>query len=205
MSAVFTSPEDCVNDALVRIGYKRRIGNIYEGSAAAKVALDIYSQTRDAMLRDGDWGFARRDISLTLLKSAPIGGYIPPTVWSNIYPPVPWPYEYTYPGDCLKIRNIITPPLFIPNYDPRSSNYVVANDTAYSPARKVILCNVGPAALMRYTGQVTDPSTWEPLFSEALSAALARRLAPALANLETEKAEAADEQVQTATAEMTQG
>lgn len=199
MTAVLTSPEAIINDALVRIGYKRRIGSVWEGSEPAKVALDIYGQTRDQMLRDGDWGFARRDLTLTLLKSAPANGFYP-TGWTNTYPPVPWSFEYSYPADCLKIRSIKLPPLFIPNYLPKAVNFSISNDNSYTPAKKVVLCNVGPSALAVYTAQVTDPSTWEASFSEALSAELARRLAPALANLDLAKIEAGDEIAETGAA-----
>ena len=88
------SPEDLLNNTLVRLGFKLRIGSIWEGSEQAKKALDIYVQTRDTLLRDGDWPFAERDVQPTLLKAAPPNGYVPPTVWSSAYPPLPWANEY---------------------------------------------------------------------------------------------------------------
>ena len=60
-------------------------------------------------------------------------------------------------------------------------------------------------AILTYTGQITDPTTWEPLFVEALAASLARRLGPGLVGAESLKAEAGDEQVETSFADMTQG
>ncbi len=208
MTAVFTSPEDIINDALVRIGVKLRIGSIYDGSAPAKVALDIYGQTRDQMLRDGDWGFARGDVTMTLLKSAPAGGYIT-VAWSNTYPPLPYRYEYEYPDDCLKVRAIRAPQLFIPDFDPQPVVFDTPNDTIFhdpdpSTVEKVIVCNV-QNAILTYTRQVTDPATWEASFTEAFCAQLGRRLAPALASLELAKIEAGDEQIETAAANVTQG
>lgn len=205
MSLVLTSPEDVINDALVRIGRKQRIGSIQEGSESAKVALDIYGQTRDEMLRDGDWGFVERNITIAATKQAPTGGYATQDWDPSTNPPIPWWFQYTYPSDCLKVRSIKVQPIFLPNFDPQPIAFKIANDNGYSPARKVILCNVGPSALMVYAAQIIDPSTWEASFTEALCAALARRLAPALANLQTEQAEATDEQVEAAAANMTQG
>lgn len=205
MSAVLTNPTAIVNDALVRIGYKRRIGNLYEGSEASKLALDIYGQTRDEMLRTGNWLFARRDLVMTLLKSAPAAGYLPPVVWSDAYPPLPWKFEYVYPDDCLKVRSIRPQPIFLANYDPKAVNYSLANDVSYTPAKKVILCNVPAPAYLVYTAQVTDPATWEVSFTESLCASLGRRLAPALANLQTAQAEAGDEKVETEMAAETRG
>lgn len=198
MSAVITSPAQVVNLALSRIGYKKRIGNLYEGSEASKKALDIYAQTRDQLLRDGNWQFARRDAQLVLLKQAPAGGYVT-TPWSTAYPPPPWRYEYTYPSDCLKVRNIKAQQIFA-NFLPRAVNFSVYNDSAYSPARKVILCDVGPTAIATYAAQVTNPASWEATFVEALAAELGKLLAPALDTLDAAKMAAVDAAVTNAKA-----
>ncbi len=184
------SPEDVVNNALVRSGYKMRIGSLYDGSAASKCALDIYGQTRDELLRSADWGFAERDVALTLLKTAPAGGYVSPIVWSSTYPILPWRYEYAYPADALKVRSVRRTTFFLPDYDPKPNVWRVANDQSVNA--QVILCNVASAILV-YTGQVTDPLAWEPSFTETLCASLARRLGPALVNLDAAKVEAGDE------------
>jgi hypothetical protein len=204
MSAVVQSVADIVNLSLVRIGYKKSIGNLYDGSEASRVALRIYGQTRDALIRDGDWDFAERNIAMTLLKQAPANGYVPPVVWSSAYPPIPWFFEYAYPADCLKDRAVKGTPLVLPNFDPQPNVYSVDNDTAFNPAQRVILCNV-PNALLVYAGQVTDPTTMSVDFIELLAAALGRRLAPALTSLQTAQMEGADEKVSAEEAGMEQG
>lgn len=203
MSAVLTSPEDVINAVLQRIGYPQRIGSIYEGTRPAKVALDVYGQTRDQMLRDGDWGFARRDLGLTLLKSAPTNGFYA-APWTNAYPPLPWLYEYTYPTDCLKVRAVRQTPAFIPDFDPKSNIFDTPNDNSYTPAVKVIVCNLSNA-VATYTGQITNPTTWEASFTEGLIADLGRRFSAALATPEVEKIEASDEQAEVGIANVTQG
>lgn len=203
MVAVVNSVADVVNLALVRLGSKNRIGSIWDGSLEAKVALDCYSQTRDAVLRDGDWGFAERSISLTLLKSAP-ASYVPPNVWSNAYPPLPWNFEYAYNDDFIKVRAIKPAPIFVQDFDPKPVVFRIANDDTFTPSQKVILCNV-PNAICIYTAQVTDPTVWEPLFIETLAAALARRMAVGLSGPDMAKAEAADEQVEMGAATASQG
>lgn len=192
MPLSLAAPEDLVNDALVRTGIRWRVGSLYDGSPPAKCALDIYSQTRDELLRSEDWGFAERDLSLLVLKTAPPGGYFPPTTWNSTYPIPPWRYEYAYPVDCLKVRAIRPQPLIIPEPDPRPHVWRLANDASLLPPAQVILTDVVQAILV-YTGQVTNPLLWEPLFVETLIAALSRRLAPALATLDLEKLEGADE------------
>lgn len=203
MALVLTSPADIVNAALVRIGYKDLVGELYEGSEAAQMALAIYGQTRDEMLRAGDWGFAERNVALTLLKQAPPGGYLSP--WTNAYPPLPWLYEYAYNSDMLKVRTVKPTTIFVPNFDPQPFIFSIENDTSFSPARKVILCNVQNAICV-YTGQITDPTTWEPDFAEALIEALGQRLAPSLTqSLDAAKLEGAEAQMGRQTAEQEQG
>lgn len=205
MANVVTSPEDLINVTLARIGYKGRVGSIWEGSVAAKKVLDIYAQTRDELLRSYDWGFAERNVDLTMLKQAPPGGYIPPMTWNPTnYPALPWTFSYTYPSDCLKVRAVKPTPLFIPNFAPVYWKWSVENDQTYAPPQKVILCNV-PGAVLTYTGQITNPLDWEADFSEAFAAMLGQRLAPALVGLDVAKLEAQDSGQQMATSQTEQG
>ncbi len=192
MVASVDSPADVVNVALRRIGYKLHVANLFDGSKAADQVLDIYAQTRDAIMRDGEWPFAERTMSMQLLKQAPAGGYIPPNVWTTANPPLPWLFEYAYPTDCLNVRSVKPVPLFIPEFDPQPCVYGIANDNALNPPAKVILCNVA-SAVLTYTGQVTDPATWEPDFIEEFAGALGRRLPALGGGVEMVKMEAADE------------
>lgn len=205
MPASVTSAADLANLALKRIGFVLRIGSLYDGSKQAKIILDVYAETRDELLRSGDYGFAERNINMTLLKSAPTGGYFPPNVWDpTVNPAPPWFFEYFYPGDCLKVRAIKATPQFIIDFDPQPVVFAVENDNTYTPAQKVILCNV-PSAVLTYTGQITDPTTWEADFCEDFAAALGRRIAPALMGLDAAKLAAADEQQSDSVAENTEG
>ena len=192
MPASVQNPADVVNLALLRIGYRMRIGNLYDGSAAAKAALDIYAQTRDDLLSDGNWEFAERNAAGVLLKSAPIGGYVPPNLWTTAFPAVPWLFSYQFPSDALKIRAVKSVPIFVPDFDPQSHAYSVDNDNGFNPPQRVVLSNVAGAVIV-YTGQVTDPSQWDVEFVEALAAELGRRLASGLVGLEAAKMAAADE------------
>ena len=211
MALTLTSPEDVINDSLARIGYKLRVGSIYEGSPAAKKALDVYGQTRDELLRQNDWGFAERNVNMTLLKSAPPlpgggYGYIPPATWNPATnPPLPFYFSYAYPSDCLKVRAIKSPSTYfvLPNMDPRPRLWKIANDNSYNPAQKIICCYVGNAELV-YTGQVTDPTTWESDFVESMCTRLAQLLAPTF-NPEMLKIVVPDEAQSMATAEANQG
>lgn len=198
------NPADVVNNALRRIGYKLRVGSLYDGSEAANQALDIYGQTRDQLLTDFDYPFAERNVALTLLKSAPAGGYVPPTTWTTAtHPPVPWAYEYAWPADCLKVRALKQSPLFLFNPDPQPILYDAANDTVSAVVQRVILANITDAIAV-YTGRITDPTQWDVRFTEALAAELGRRLVLVLGSSGAIQAVAQDQAQQVAEAERVQ-
>lgn len=178
MPASIQSPADVVNLALRPIGYRLRVANLDDGSEAASQALDIYAQTRDQLLRGSDWYFAQTQIVAVLLKSAPADGYPPPTQWNPATNPIlPWKYEYEYPSDCLKVRNLkATQPLLI-NVDPQPNLWREGHDPDLN--QKVIYTNVAAANLV-YTRQVTNPAEWESDFVESFATALGRRLLPVL-------------------------
>ena len=180
MPASVTSPADVLNISLRNIGYALRVGSLLDGSKAASAALDVYAQTRDDMLRDGEWAFCERNIAATTLKSAPAGGYFD-TPWSAAtHPPWPWLYSYTYPTDCLKVRMIKPQPGFMLNMTPLPTNYSVVNDNGYATPLRVIVGNLQDP-ILTYAGQVTSPADWPPDFIDALAAALGTRLKRALA------------------------
>ena len=158
--------EDILNAALRRAGYSMAIGSIYEGSRAARAALDFYGQTRDALLSEFDWSFARATVSLgDPIKTAPAGGYMG-TPWTNAYPPPPWVFEYAYPDNCINIRALRPTPLFIPELLPRVNDFAQAYDDALQA--KVVLTNLANA-LAVITRQVTNPAEWQDNdFIEAL-------------------------------------
>ena len=201
MAQVLQSPEDICNAAIAQLGWPRRIGSLYDGSAASKIFLDIYSHTRDVKLREFEWGLAERTAPLDLLKTAPVGGYTAATPWTSAYPAPGWIFEYAYPTDCVMIRSLRTNVAFVPNFDPRPSLFRIANDTIAGTQQKVILSNLA-SALAVYTGQVTDPSLWEPGFAEALVDALAMKVQ---ANPEARKLAIQEDAMESQGAEMRLG
>ena len=162
--------EDVVNLALREIGYARPISDLYEGSRASRAALDIYSQTRDEVLREHNWPFATRDAALvTNGQTAPAG----------------WLYEYTFPAGAIRLRNLKPTTVPSPNYDPAPVLWAEWNDSRLNPAARVVLSNTGSVTAV-YVARITDPSTWEPGFAGALISRLARRLELVLSRNEKE-------------------
>jgi len=170
--------EDICNKALRRIGYPTPIGSIYEGSVASRAAIEIYVQARDELMESEDWQFARQEIGLKLLKTAPVGGY-GLTPWTSIYPLLPWIYEYAYPSGCLRIRSVRPTPVALPEWDPVPNIFTIANDSALG--QKVVLSNLA-GAVASFTALIDDPAQWspEPRFIEALIERLALRFQEAL-------------------------
>ncbi|HEV2674157.1 MAG TPA: hypothetical protein VGV37_06405 [Aliidongia sp.] len=212
MAFSVNSPSDIINNALVKIGHQQQLGSLWDGSDEAQKALAIYGQTRDQLLRTGDWDFARRDISVTATKTAPQipggYGYIPPTLWDpTVNPPLPFLFQYAYPDNCLKVRSIRPTPLFVPNFDPWPRVFSTTNDnSAASAGAKTIVCNIGPTMIVTFTGRITDPTVMEASFIETLTDECGRRLALALGGAaDAVKVEGSAEQVSGAMADMTQG
>lgn len=205
MALVITSPADVVNLALERIGYKLRVANLYDGSEAASVALDLYGQTRDRLLRDGEWEFASTTIAATLLKQAPTPPNYFDTPWDPVqHPPMPWRFEYEYPTDCLKVRIMKVPVGYLFEPSPLPTLMAIANDKTYTPAKEVVLCNV-PSALMVYTRQVTDPTTWPVDFTEAFAAELGAKMKARLVDQPATQMDVAMAAAATATAAAEKG
>lgn len=164
------------NKALAEIGRDLQIGDFYDGSPAASVALNLYSQARDDLLRLKDWPFAGRTALLTLLKQAQIPPLNP---WDETQPVPPWQYEYAYPSDCIYLRYLRPQPNAFGGWDdfePVPILFRIANDLVSSVQTKVILTNM-PVAMAIYTAQVTDPDLWEPGFVQSLVETLAQKFA----------------------------
>jgi hypothetical protein len=216
--------EDLVNQSARKLGVRRRVGTIYEGSELAKASLEVYGQTRRELLREKDWGFPARRVPLVLQKGPPPpGGYNPALPWNiTLYAPPGWLYEYAYPADAIQIAAIVPPPFLMPDRDPKPVTWTDGNDQTLNAGNiltgggsaltgggailtggvgvngsgtRVILTNQRQAIAV-YRGDVVDPNMWPPGFTQVFIARLAEALAIALgANL----------QLMTATATMAGG
>lgn len=178
-----TSATDLCNRALSEIGARVLISDFNTESSPAAVQCKLFYDTmREQCLRSAPWGFARKTLSLTTLG-----------LLANDPPdsPYPWQAKYAYPSDCLKMRYVLPPPFpvqlnnSVPNVSSgiiapwcppsRQWRYLVSMDDTVSPPRRVVLSNV-IAAIGVYTANVEDPDLFDPLFTNALTMALASKL-----------------------------
>lgn len=155
--------EDIVNMSLDQLGWPGHVAWIYEGSPAARVALEIYGTVRDTLLEQGDWPFAMAEVLLVT------NAQTPPSDWTN---------EYAYPSDCLRVRYVRPGPLTggTTNYDPQPQLFRTYFDIRTSPPARAILCNLA-SAILTYNARVTNPASWDSGFLSALVAALAAKMA----------------------------
>lgn len=167
--------ENICNQALDVIGYPRKIGNIYEGTKAARAFLNTWVETRDALLDKVQPDWAKTDTTLTLLKLAP--GIINGSAnyglagWNTSYPQIPWLYEYQYPANCITPLQVKSPLGVLPIWRPRARPF----RENFSASGRTILTNE-PAAILIYIAVVSDPDAWHNEFTEMMIMALAKKV-----------------------------
>lgn len=146
------------NLALGHLNIGRDIANLNENSAEARSLRRFYSLTRDAILRDFDWPFARVRTELELIEEEPNDE---------------WGFSYRYPVDSLMLRRIFSG---IRNDNQATVvRYEIGQDSTGS-----LLYTDMEDAIIRYTSQVTNPTYFPPDFVLAFAARLAAYAAPTL-------------------------
>ncbi|PUB87075.1 MAG: hypothetical protein DBP02_02185 [gamma proteobacterium symbiont of Ctena orbiculata] len=141
-----TSKVQICNLALLAIGAESYIQSIDEHSPQAKACKQAYDDMVEAALADHDWNFATQYDTLALVGE----------------PPGDWAYQYAYPNGCVRAREIIRPSR--QGYDPIPFTIASASDGN----SRVILTDEAEAQL-RYTGLITNPGMYPPIFVEALA------------------------------------
>jgi hypothetical protein len=103
------------------------------------------------------------------------------------------------------VRAVRPTPVVIPSFNPKPWVFVVANVTVGTVQQKAVLTNLGNAQAVM-TGQITDPSLFEPGFTQALINALALAFQKALKpEAQDVKDRASEEQATIAVADARRG
>ena len=103
--------------ALIKLG-AQPIVSFYENTAEAQVALQLYEQTRDALLSSYPWRFATSQVRLNRLNNTPTADYT---------------YSYQLPNDFLRALSAGT------GKQGRGLNYRIVKRTLQCNAPEVIL------------------------------------------------------------------
>ncbi len=165
------STVDIFNLALTNIAAKAFVNLPTENSNEAKYCSANFQPAFDALLEDHDWGFASDDDDLAQLKES--SDDVPPTV--------PWIYEYAYPSEAVKVREIIRD-----NDNEKVVPFKIAlNDEGTG---KVILTDK-QSAKARWTRRITNTTLLSPKAAIALGWKLATMIViPLTHNLKLKQA-----------------
>lgn len=151
------STVDICNLALMHIGTGTSIASLSEQSAEARICARSYETAKDAVLRDHNWNFATKFLSLADIGTPPEG----------------WAYRYQYPNDCIKAIAVHQGANANSKNSTLNSFRVITQSDLGS---KAIICNLSPATL-EYVARVENPEIFDPLFTEALSLRLSSLIA----------------------------
>lgn len=158
-----------VNSALEQIAAQSTISALGDGTTAGDAAQIVYAPTVQLMLRELDPDFARFTAPLALSAA--------------VTPVPPWAFEYLYPPNCARLRQVRPPgsgvgSLVDPN-DPQPIRANVAFDRISGVNTKVILTNQVSALAVYTSTQVTEVE-WDAVFVDTVVRRLANPLAMAL-------------------------
>ena len=164
-----TTSTAIVNRAAAQIAGQAQVSgtfpNFTGGGNVSTYANILYAGVVNMVARQQDWECFRYVVALTPSGNAPL---------------YPWTFEYLYPADCLRVRQV-TPATWNQN-DPQPVQWSVEEHPISGVATKVIGCNTAAASLVYTTSypNVTE-AQWDPLFQEAVVRTLASELSMAIA------------------------
>lgn len=151
-----SSSVEIAANALRLIGYQP-ITALTDDSDGARIMNALYTPTLDEALRSHDWNFARLRALLARLQDTPAYDYA---------------YMYQLPQQPLCLRVLAT------NLAATEKWEIETYITSTSEYR--VLLTDATTVTIRYIGRITNPTTWDPLFSDAMTWELAFRAAGAL-------------------------
>ncbi len=139
------------NNALGSIG-ELPITSLTDNTKAARACNQRWTSVRDAVLRAHEWACCSTDASLSASSTVPLSPE--------------WDYAYPLPADFLRIIRVSTTDAAVVDL--------------WEIVGRQMLCNEVAPIIIRYVKRETDPTQYDSLLSEALTARLAHALAPAL-------------------------
>lgn len=157
-----SSQVEVYNLALSHIQSKSFVQSLTEDSIERKTCDVHFQNSMDVVLEDHDWGFASKYETLAVLKEST----------DTVPPPLPWLFEYQYPANCLKVREIQRSTdsekeiAFAIGLNDNNTGRVIHTDKS--------------TAVARFTRRITNPNIFSPKAIVAVSFKLATRIEPSL-------------------------
>ena len=143
-----TTELDLVNRSLVEISSRQPINSLTT-TIQGVYAGTIYQAAVNMLLRQEDWEFSRTVRALSVVAGTP---------------PLNWAYQYAYPTDCQKVRQVV--PLTWDQNDPQPVRWDVGN-LLNNPTQKVIWTDTISARLVYSSSNVT-PDQMDSMFQKML-------------------------------------
>lgn len=172
-----TTEVDIANMALGAVGARSTIASFTDNTKESNTCSLFFTPVVRAMLRQVEWGWARKQVSLTLLADATAGGTVP----------TPWTYKYAYPSDCAKFRFMV--PMYqsvqpstqvpgtpvTPIYRGPAVKWIMNADTDAqgSPIRTLLTNQMQAIGVYTYYAPVT---MWDDMFIDAVVGALSAKI-----------------------------
>jgi hypothetical protein len=151
---------DIAREALAQIGTRTTISSLGDGSPEADYINLLYIPIRDFLLVEGDYDFAAATRPAVRLAAPE--------------PPPPWVYGYEYPGDGLRIRQLL--PLGWDALDPRPIEWNIAHGF---PERYIFTNQQVTSIIFTVPA---EEARWDAIFRQSFVRMLASALAFALEN-----------------------
>lgn len=151
------------NLALAEVGDSYSLTDINETSNQAAVCRLFFEPTRDYMLREHPWNFARQLSALSRLADAP---------------PFGWDNQFQLPADFLRLVEFNGLDVW-----QVEGSYQVAN----GPSGGLVLMTDDNRAEIIYVKRITDANLFDPLFVDALAKTLAARISTKISKDESVK------------------
>lgn len=144
--------------ALAHLGASKPIADLdVDSTAEARACRIFYEESLKAVLAAFPWSFAKKELVLTRVGSAPT---------------VNWRYSYRYPPDCLNFRYIQS------GVDRQRTVQNAIKCELSSDATGELIYSDETAPIGVYTKNLTDVSKFPPNFVLAFSLHLAAMIAP---------------------------
>lgn len=139
---------DICNLALSRIGARRIADFESDATTEARSCRLHYALVRDGLLRRHQWDFATRTTPLSKLSDAPVGSFS--EAWQM-------------PADCVRLISVSNAERKVSRFKREDRRILTSGETA---------------VFLEYVSNSIPITQWDSLFIEALSLALAARIAP---------------------------
>ncbi len=146
------------NMAIRALGSGKTIASLVEKSEEARACNSFFDSSRDKVLVESDWPFARNYATLGLVASSPNGD---------------WAYAYQYPSDCLMALKIVGPVR-----TPARNQEIPFERGNLSGSQAIFTDQVD--AILKYTQRVTNTGLYPADFLKALYLYLATQIGPSI-------------------------